>query len=188
MQQYRHGIKNLLRESPSTYQVRAQVRLYGICGEQNNTGAGFLRVFQFIFHSFHRLLHTHGAGSIGLNRGQSTKWTEPQVEIANADKKKQKSPVSDQIVVELIQARGEILLSANHKLIKAIFNIEELQDQWKESISVIVHKEGDKTHRKNSRGISLLSTSYNISNILLSSFHHKLFVIISVGFDMTNHY
>jgi hypothetical protein len=44
-----------------------------------------------------------------------------------------------------------------------------LPDQWKESIIVPVHKRGDKTNCSNYRGISLLSTSYNIlSNILLS--------------------
>jgi hypothetical protein len=41
-----------------------------------------------------------------------------------------------------------------------------LPDQWKENITVLVHKKGDKTNCSNYRGISLLSTSYNIlSNI-----------------------
>jgi hypothetical protein len=71
---------------------------------------------------------------------------------------------------ELIQAEGEILRSKIHKLIKSIWNKEELPDQWKESIIVPVHKKGDKTECSNYRGISLLSTSYKIlSNILLSS-------------------
>jgi hypothetical protein len=44
-----------------------------------------------------------------------------------------------------------------------------LPDQWKESIIVPVHKNGDKTDCNNYCGISLLSTSYEIlSNILLS--------------------
>jgi hypothetical protein len=44
-----------------------------------------------------------------------------------------------------------------------------LPDQWKESIIVPVHKNGDKTDCSNYRGISLLSTSYKIlSNILHS--------------------
>jgi hypothetical protein len=60
-----------------------------------------------------------------------------------------------------------MLLSAIHKLINSVWNKEELQ--WKESIIVPVHKEGDKTDCNNCRGISLLSTSYKIlSNILLS--------------------
>jgi hypothetical protein len=49
---------------------------------------------------------------------------------------------SDQIPAELIQAEGEILLSAIHKLINSIWNKEQLPDQWKESIIVPVHKKG----------------------------------------------
>jgi hypothetical protein len=92
-----------------------------------------------------------------------------EVEIAIAKLKKYKSPGSDQILAELIQAGGEILLSAIHKLINSVWNKEELPDQWKESIIVPIHKKDDKTDCNNYRGISLLSTSYKIvSNILLS--------------------
>jgi hypothetical protein len=83
--------------------------------------------------------------------------------------KKYKSPGSDQIPAELIQAGGEILLSEIHKLINCVWNKEELSDQLKESIIVPVHKKADKTHCNNYRGISLLSTSYHILwNILVS--------------------
>jgi hypothetical protein len=90
-----------------------------------------------------------------------------KVEIAIAKLKKYKSPGSDQILSELIQAGGEILLPVIHKLINSVWNKEELPDQWKESIIVPVHKKGDKTDCNNFCGISLLSTSYKIlSNIL----------------------
>jgi hypothetical protein len=70
---------------------------------------------------------------------------------------------------ELHQAGGETLVSVIHKLIISIWNKEELPDQWKESIIVPIHKTGDKTDCNNYRGISLLSSSYEIlSNILLS--------------------
>jgi hypothetical protein len=79
-----------------------------------------------------------------------------------------KSPGSDQIPTELIQAGGEILLSTIHKLINSVW-MEELPDQWKESIIVPIHKKGDKTDCNNYHGISLLSSSYKIlSNIHLS--------------------
>jgi hypothetical protein len=92
-----------------------------------------------------------------------------EAEIAIAKLKKYKSPGSDQIPAELIQAGGEILLSAIHKLINSVWNKEELPDQWKQSIIVPVHKKGDKTDCNNYCGISLLSTSYKIlSDILLS--------------------
>jgi hypothetical protein len=92
-----------------------------------------------------------------------------EVEIAIAKLKKYKSLGSDQILAELIQAGGEILLSEMHKLINSVWNKEGLPDQWMESIIVPIHKKGDKTDCNNYCGISLLSTSYKIvSNILLS--------------------
>jgi hypothetical protein len=70
--------------------------------------------------------------------------------------KKYKSPGSDQIPAELIQAGYEILLSAIHKLINSVvWNKEELPDQWKESIILPVYKKGNKTDCNNYRGISL---------------------------------
>jgi hypothetical protein len=80
-----------------------------------------------------------------------------------------KSPGSDQIPAELIQAGGEMLLFVIHKLINSVWNKEELPDQLKESIIVPIHKKGDKTDCNNYRGISLLSTSYNILLNILSS-------------------
>jgi hypothetical protein len=50
--------------------------------------------------------------------------------------KKYKSPGSDQIPAELIQAGGETLQSEIHKLSNCIWSKEELPDQWKESIIV----------------------------------------------------
>jgi hypothetical protein len=92
-----------------------------------------------------------------------------EVEIVIAQLKKYKSPGSEHIPAELIQTRGKMLLSAIHKLINSILNKEELPDQRKESITVSIHKKGDKTDCNNYHGISLLSTSYKIlSNILLS--------------------
>jgi sorting nexin-29 len=60
-------------------------------------------------------------------------------------------------------------VSVIHKLIISIWKKEELPDQWKESITIPIHKTGDKTDCNNYRGILLLSTSYKIlSNMLLS--------------------
>jgi hypothetical protein len=80
---------------------------------------------------------------------------------------KYKSLSSDQIPAELIHAGGETLESMIHKLISSIWNKEELPDQWKGSITVPIHKKGDKTDCNNYHGKSVLSTSYKIiSNIL----------------------
>jgi hypothetical protein len=81
---------------------------------------------------------------------------------------KYKSPGSDQIPAELIEAGGKMLLSAIHKLINSIWNKEEFPDQCKKSIIVPILKKSDKTDRNNYRGISLLSTSYKmLLNVLL---------------------
>jgi hypothetical protein len=69
-----------------------------------------------------------------------------KVETAVAKLKKCKLSGNDEILAELIQAGGEILLSMIHKLINSVWNKEEMPDQWKESIIVPVHKKGDKTN------------------------------------------
>jgi hypothetical protein len=81
-----------------------------------------------------------------------------EAEIAIGQLKRYKSPGSDQIPAELIQAGGEILLSAIHKLINSVWNKEELPDQWKESIIVPIHKKTDQTDCNNSHETSLLLT------------------------------
>jgi hypothetical protein len=79
------------------------------------------------------------------------------------------APGADQIPGELIQAGGKTLHSEIHKLIKLIWNKEELPHQRKESIVVPIHRKRDKTECSNYRGISFMPTSYKIlSNILFS--------------------
>jgi hypothetical protein len=67
-----------------------------------------------------------------------------EVEVAIWKLKRYKSPGVDQIPAELIQAGGEALHSGIHKLIKLMWNKEELSYQWKESVVVPIHKTGDK--------------------------------------------
>jgi hypothetical protein len=55
-----------------------------------------------------------------------------EVEIAIAKLEKYKLQGIDEILVELVEAGGETLLSSIHKLINSIWNKEELHDQWKE--------------------------------------------------------
>jgi hypothetical protein len=57
-----------------------------------------------------------------------------EVEIAIAKFKKYKSPGTDEVPAELIQAGGEILPSAINKLVNSVWNKEELPDQWTVSI------------------------------------------------------
>jgi hypothetical protein len=59
--------------------------------------------------------------------------------------KSHKSPSIDQIPAELFKAEGRTIRGAIHKLIIAIWNKEELPEEWKESVIVPIHKKGDKT-------------------------------------------
>jgi hypothetical protein len=68
-----------------------------------------------------------------------------EVEIAIGKLRSYKSPGTDQIPAELIKAGGETLYSEIHGFICCIWNKEELPQQWKESILVLIHKKGDKT-------------------------------------------
>jgi hypothetical protein len=82
--------------------------------------------------------------------------------------KRRNSSCSHQIIAALIQGGGQTLQTEILKLIKSIWNTEELPDQWKESIIVPVHKKGDKTDSGNYRGISVQPNPYKtLSNILL---------------------
>jgi hypothetical protein len=60
-----------------------------------------------------------------------------------------KSPRVHQIPAELFQAGKETLHFEIHKLMKLIWNKEELLHQRKKSIVVRIHKKGDKTHFSN---------------------------------------
>jgi hypothetical protein len=66
--------------------------------------------------------------------------------------------------------------------------MEELPQQWKESMIVPIYKKGSKTDCSNYRGISQLPTTYKIlSNILvlwLTSCVNEIIGIIIVDFDI----
>jgi hypothetical protein len=57
-----------------------------------------------------------------------------EIETAIAKLKKYKSPSSDQIPAELIQAGSETLMFKNHKQINSVWNKDELPDQQRESL------------------------------------------------------
>jgi hypothetical protein len=79
-----------------------------------------------------------------------------EVEIAIAKLKRYKSPSSDQILAELIQAGGATVQSEIHKLINSVWSKEELPDQRKESIIVPIYGKGSKPDCRNYRSVSLL--------------------------------
>ena len=62
------------------------------------------------------------------------------VEMAIDKLDRHKSPDTDEILAELIKTRGRTIRSEIHKPINYIWNMEELPEQCKESISVPIRK------------------------------------------------
>jgi hypothetical protein len=89
------------------------------------------------------------------------------MEIAVGELKSYKSPGTVQIQAELIKTGGKTLCSEIHRLICSIWNKEELPQQWKESIIIPIHKQGDETDCNNYRGISL---SYHLPTKFYTTF------------------
>jgi len=66
------------------------------------------------------------------------------VERATEELKRHKSPGTDQIPAELIKAEGKKIRPEIHKLINSVWNKEELPEEWKESITVLMYKKAIK--------------------------------------------
>jgi hypothetical protein len=131
-----------------------QPRINIIKDENGNLLAGPQSILNRWKNFFNQVLNVHGVHDI---RQMDIHMTEPlvsepslvEVEIAFEKLKSYKSPGTDQIPAELVKAGCETLYSETHKLICSIWYKEELQQQWKESIIVPIHKKGDKSDRNN---------------------------------------
>ena len=84
-----------------------------------------------------------------------SKPTTFQVQIAFKNLR-HKSPGIDQIPAEMIN-RGRTCHSQIYELVNSTWNMEELPEQWKESITVPIYKKGDEIDCTNYRGVSHLS-------------------------------
>jgi hypothetical protein len=81
-------------------------------------------------------LNVHGLSGIKQTKLYAPEPSVPksktsEVEIATAKLKKYKSPGSDAIPAEVIQAAGKTLISEIHKFVNSIWNKEELSQKWK---------------------------------------------------------
>jgi hypothetical protein len=145
----RHLYKGI-NEFKKGYQSRINI----IKNENDNLLADPQSVLIRWKHFFNQMLNVHGVHDV---RQKDIHTAEPlvpepslvKVEIAIGKPKSYKSPGTDQILAELIKARGETLYSEIHRLICCIWNKEELPQQWKESIILPIYKKGDKTDCNN---------------------------------------
>ena len=123
---------------------------------------------------FSQLFNVHGVKDVRQAEIHTAEPLVPEpsaaeVELAIDRLKSHKSPGIDQIPAELIKAGGRTICLEFHKLITSVWKKEKLPEEWKESIIIPIHKNGDKTDCNNYRGISLLPNSYKIlSNTPLS--------------------
>jgi hypothetical protein len=109
---------------------------------------------------FSHLLNIHGINDVWQTKIHTAGPLVPQpsafeVKKATEKQKRYKSPGTDQIPAEMIKAEGRTIRSEIHKLIRSIWNREELAEEWKELIIVPIYKKGDKTDCRYYRGISL---------------------------------
>jgi hypothetical protein len=68
-----------------------------------------------------------------------------EVETSAEKLKRYMSPGTDQIPTEVVQVGGETLHSKMHNFINTIWNMEEICQQQKESVSIPIYRKGDKT-------------------------------------------
>ena len=92
---------------------------------------------------FSQLLDVHGVHDVRQTETHTAEPLVPEasvfaVELAIEKLKSHKSRGIDQIPAELIKAGGRTILYEIHELIISIWNKEELPEEWKESIIVLL--------------------------------------------------
>ena len=80
-----------------------------------------------------------------------------EVRRAVRQMRKGKAPGLCGITAEMLQQTGEVTVKWIHRVVTAVWEIEEIPEDWRKAIIVPLHKKGDKKLCSNSRGISLLS-------------------------------
>jgi hypothetical protein len=123
---------------------------------------------------FYQLLNVLGINDVKQTEIHTPEPLAPEsssseVKITTESLKRCKTPGTDQVLPELIQAGDNILCSEIDELINSVQNKKKLPQQWKESILVPIYEEGNKTKCNNYRGISLLPTTYKILSLILPS-------------------
>ena len=108
-----------------------------------------------------------------IEEPQNTLYSE--VEEAIRTLKRNKSPGSDGITAEMIQAGGEQLIRQIHLLCNKAWNESTIPEEWSKSILVPIPKKGDLSQCANYRTISLINhTGKILLIILLNRLKHQL--------------
>jgi hypothetical protein len=123
-----------LQRGKNEFKMGYQPRSNLVKDENGDMLADSYNILNMWWNYFLKLLNMHNVSDV---RQIEIHTAEPsisgpsrlEVEIAITKLKKYKLPGSDQIPAELIQAGGEILLPAIHKLVNSTWNKEELPHQ-----------------------------------------------------------
>jgi len=113
---------------------------------------------------FSQVFNVHGVKDVGRAEIYTAELLVPEpstveVELAIDKLKSHKSPGINQILAELIKAGSRTICLEINKLISSIWEKEKLPEERKESVSIPIHKKGDRADCNNYRGISLLPTT-----------------------------
>jgi hypothetical protein len=73
--------------------------------------------------------------------------------MATEKLKRHKSPGIDPIPAELTKAGSRTIRTEIHTLVNSVWNMEELPEEWKESIIIPIYYKSNKTDCGNYRGI-----------------------------------
>ena len=92
-----------------------------------------------------------------------------EVDYAVKKLKSGKAAGIDSIPAEALKAGGQVLTERLTSLIHAIWDLEIVPQDWKDSIIVPVYKKGSKMDCNNYRGISLLSTAGKVLTSIIRS-------------------
>ena len=95
---------------------------------------------------FSQLLNVHAVSNVNQTEIHLAEPLVPELNAFEvAIEKLQRSPGIDHIPAELIKAGQRTICSEISKLFNSIWNKEELPEEWKESIIVLIYKKDDKT-------------------------------------------
>jgi hypothetical protein len=98
---------------------------------------------------FSQVLDIHGVNHVRQTEIHKAEPLVPEpsafdVEMAVEKLKRHKSPGTNEIPAELIKAWGRTIRNEIHELINSIWSKQELPEDWKRSISILIYKKGDK--------------------------------------------
>jgi exonuclease III len=105
----------------------------------------------------------------GTNEDIVAPIIESEIRNAIRTQKNHKAPGDDKITNELLKRTETAIIQILKQLFNDILDTETIPKQWTESVTILLHKKGDKNRIENYRPISLMSNLYKVfSKILLN--------------------